>query len=92
MRKIINLSGTLVELDKIKGIVINDDGYFDIKLKSNFIKIELLNRKEYIFNPENSDWELHDLNDEILIEFPNSDIVVDKYLEMKATWEEAINE
>lgn len=92
MRKIINLGGTLVELDKVKGISINEDGYFDSKLKSNFIKIELLNRKEYILNPETSDWELHDLNDEILLEFPDSDVVFQKYTEIKEAWEEAINE
>ena len=91
MKKVINLNGTLVELNKIKGIVINDEGYFNIKLSSNFIKVELQNRKEYIFNPESNEWELHDLNDEILIEFPNSDYACTKFEQMKEIWEEAIN-
>lgn len=91
MKKIISLGGSLVELDKVKGVSINEDGYYDSKLESNYIKIELLNRKEYILNPETLDWELHDLNDEILIEFPDSDSVAEKYLQIKEVWEEAIN-
>ncbi len=91
MKKVINLNGTLVELNKIKGISINDEGFFDIKLKSNYIKVELQNRKEYIFNPETTDWELHDMNDVILIEFPSSDYVYKSFDEMKDIWEAAIN-
>lgn len=92
MKKVINLNGTLVELNKIKGICMNEDGFFDIKLKSTFIKVELQNRKEYIFNPETSEWELHDFNDEILIEFPSADYVYASFVQMKETWEEAINQ
>jgi hypothetical protein len=39
--------------------------FFDIKLKVNYIKVELQNRKEYIFDPETTDGELYDFNDEI---------------------------
>lgn len=92
MKKIINLNGTLVELNKIKGIVINEEGYSDIKLKSNFIKIELQNRKEYVFNPSEDEWELHDFNDEILIEFPNYEYVYESFIQIKTVWEEALNE
>jgi len=92
MKKVINLNGTVVELDKIKGISINEEGFFDIKLKSNFIKVELQNRKEYVFNPETNEWELHDFNDEILIEYPSSDYVYKSFEQMKEIWEEAINE
>lgn len=53
--------------------------------------MELQNRKDYIFNPETTDWELHDLNDVILIEFPSFEYVYKSFNQMKEIWEEAIN-
>ena len=91
MKKLINFNGTLVELKKIKGLVINDEGFFDIKLKSNFIKIELINRKEFLLNPESNDWELHEMNDEILIEFPDRDRAITHFLEYQQIWEESLS-
>ena len=92
MKKIINLNGTLVELDKIKGVVINEEGFFDIKLKYNFIKIELASRKEFIKNPESNEWELHDIKDEILIEYPDAEHVYKHFVQIKKIWENAIND
>jgi hypothetical protein len=92
MKKVINLNGTLVELNKIKGVSINDECFSSIKLKSNYLKIELQNRKEYIINPETNNWELHDINDEILIEYPNSEHAEKNFFRIKTIWENAINE
>ena len=92
MKKIINLNGTYVELDKIKGISMNEEGYFDIKLKSNFIKVELQNRKEYIYNPAENEWELHDVTNEILIEYPTSNYAYESIVKIKQIWEDAINQ
>ena len=91
MKKLINFNGTLVELAKIKGLVVNDEGFFDIKLKSKFIKIELINRKEFLLNPESEEWELHDMNDEILIEFPDSDTAIKHFLVYQQIWEDALS-
>lgn len=46
----------------------------------------------YIFNPETTYWELHDINDVILIEFSSSEYVYSSFNQMKETWEEAINQ
>lgn len=90
MNKIINLDGTLIELEKVKAILINEEGYFDIKLKSKFIKIILQNRKEYIFNPIINDFELIDISDEFLIEFPTDGDALRKFYKMQETWNESL--
>lgn len=90
IKKLINFGGNLVELAKIKGILVNDECFSDIKLKSKFIKIELINRKEFIMNPESEEWELHDMNDEILIEFPDSDTAVTHFMMYQQIWEDAL--
>ena len=46
MNKIINLNGNAIELAKIKAISVNE--YYNMKLKTNEIKIELTSRIEYI--------------------------------------------
>ncbi|MHA3788009.1 hypothetical protein ACX0HA_07350 [Flavobacterium hauense] len=91
MKKIINLNGTLVELAKVKSITINGEGFFDVKLKPNFIKIQLSNRKDYLYNPESKAYELIDVEDEILIEYPNSEYAYNSFLSLKEVWEEAVN-
>lgn len=91
MKKIINLNGTLVELAKVKSITINGEGFSDIKLKPNFIKIQLSNRKDYLYNPESKAYELIDVEDEILIEYPNIEYAYNSFLSLKEVWEEAVN-
>ena len=91
MKKIINLNGTLVELAKVKSITINGEGFSELKLKPNFIKIQLSNRKDFLFNPEKKTYELIDVEDEILIEYPNIEYAYNSFLSLKEVWEEAIN-
>ena len=90
MNKILNLNGTLVELNKLSAIIINDEGYFDIKLKSNQIKFILKNRKEYIYNPSEQEYELIEITDDFIVEFPNSDEAVRNIILLKNIWEDAI--
>lgn len=91
MKKIINLNGTLVELAKVKSITINGEGFSELKLKPNFIKIQLSNRKDFLYNPESKTYELIDVEDEILIEYPNIEYAYNSFLSLKEVWEEAIN-
>lgn len=91
MKKIINLNGTLVELSRVKSISINGEGFFDVKLQPNFIKIQLYNRKEYIYNPDKREHEFIDIEDEILIEYPNAEYAYNNFLGLKEVWEQAIN-
>jgi hypothetical protein len=91
MKKIINLNGTLVELAKVKSITINGEGFSELKLKPNFIKIQLSNRKDFLYNPESKTYELIDVEDEILIEYPNIEYAYNSFLSLKEIWEEAIN-
>lgn len=91
MKKIINLNGTLVELAKVKSITINGEGFSELKLKPNFIKIQLSNRKDFLYNPEIKTYELIDVEDEILIEYPNIEYAYNSFLSLKEIWEEAIN-
>jgi len=91
MKKIINLNGTLVELAKVKSITINGEGFSELKLKPNFIKIQLSNRKDFLYNPESKTYELVDVEDEILIEYPNIEYAYNSFLSLKEVWEEAIN-
>ncbi len=91
MKKIVNLNGTLVELGRVKSITINAEGFSDVKLKPNFIKILLSNRKEYLYNPEKRVHELIDVEDEILIEYPNIEYAYNSFLSLKEVWEEAVN-
>jgi len=91
MKKIINLNGTLVELGKVTSISINGEGFTNVKLKPNFIKIQLASRKEFILNPERRQFELIDIDDEILIEYPNAEFAYNNFLSLKEVWEEAVN-
>jgi hypothetical protein len=91
MKKIINLNGTLVELARIKSININGEGFTNIKLQPNFIKIQLTGRKEYVLNPERRQYELIDMEDEVLLEYPNAEFAYNNFLSLKEVWEEAVN-
>ena len=63
MKKVVNINEILT--GSIKMISIDDEGLFDINLMSDYIKVELQNRKKYIFNPKIADWELNHFNDKI---------------------------
>ncbi|MDV6168463.1 hypothetical protein R1T16_08485 [Flavobacterium sp. DG1-102-2] len=91
MKKIINLNGTLVELNRVKSICINGEGFTGLKLAPNQIKILLSGKKEYVLNPEKRSYELIDIEDEILIEYPNAEFAYSNFLSLKEVWEEAIN-
>ncbi len=81
MSKIINLNGVLIELKRIKAIIHND---YEL---SNYLKIEMNKRKEYIYNPNVEEWEIQEYNDIVNVEFPNQDIAVENYRELKNIWE-----
>ncbi|MFD2601022.1 hypothetical protein [Flavobacterium suzhouense] len=91
MKKIINLNGTLVELSKVKSITVNAEGFTNIKLQPNFIKIQLESKKEYVYNPEKRIHELIDVENEVLIEYPNAEFAYNSFLSLKDVWEEAVN-
>ena len=91
MKKIINLNGTLVELSKVKSITVNGEGFTNIRLQPNFIKIQLETRKDYIFNPEKRIHELIDVENEVLIEYPNAEYAYNSFMSLKEVWEEAVN-
>ncbi len=61
MNKIINLNGNAIELAKIKAISVKE--YYNMKLKTNEIKIELTSRIEYILNPSSEEFELQIIKD-----------------------------
>ncbi|HBK70256.1 MAG TPA: hypothetical protein DDZ39_01135 [Flavobacteriaceae bacterium] len=84
MGKTINLNGILIEFDRIKAIIHND--FID----NEFLKIELNKRKEYVFNPNTDKWEIQEFDDEILIEFPDNDIAITEYLDLKKIWEKEL--
>ena len=90
MTKIINLNGNAVELAKVKSISVNE--YFDVEPKTNQLKIEFKARKEYIFNPNEKEWELETFNDVLLVEYPNNDTAIENYWEIMKIWEEALQE
>lgn len=92
MKKIINLNGTLVELSRIKGICINSEGFTEIKLAPNQIKILLSGRKEYIYNPERRAYELIYIEDEIIIEYPNTEYAYSNFLGLMEIWETTLNQ
>lgn len=81
MNKIINLNGVLIELKRVKAII-----HSDFK-KSNFLKIEMNKRKEYVFNPNIEIWEIQEFNDFVNIEFPDNDIAVENYRQLMNIWE-----
>lgn len=86
MTKIINLNGILIDLQRVKAIFHND--YEDC----NKLRIILNNRKDYVWNPNNENWELEEISDDFYIEFPNNDIAVENYKEMKRLWEINVEE
>ncbi len=91
MKHIIDLNGTAVELKKIKGITEYWNYYIDSEpnLPPYHLKIELQNRKEYIFNPKSEEWEVHDINDYIIV--PQDEYSLNKnYRLVKGKWEDAL--
>lgn len=90
MKKIINLNGNIVELEKIKAI--SHNGYHHVKPDTNQLKIEFKTRKEYVFNPGSKEFELKTFDDTLLVDYPDHDTAVDNYLEIMEIWEEALQE
>lgn len=82
MSKIINLNGVLIEIDRLKAII--HDDYND----ANKLKFVFNLKKEYIFNPNIDEYEIHEFNDEIDIEFPDNNTAVNNYFDIKNIWEE----
>jgi hypothetical protein len=88
MNKIINLNGNAIELAKIKAISVNE--YYNMKLKTNEIKIELTSRIEYILNPSSEEFELQIIKDVLIVEFPDGDTAISNYMEMMQIWEDSL--
>lgn len=80
MSKIINLNGVMVDLRRVKSIIHNDNK------NPNVIKIEFNKRKEYVFNPNIDKWEVQEYNDQVIIDFLDSDIAVENYFQMMSIW------
>lgn len=90
MSAIINLNGNAVELAKVKSISVNE--YFDVKHKTNQLKIEFKTRKDYVFNPGSKEWELEIFNDVLMVEYPDGQVAIENYFEIMDLWEEALQE
>ena len=89
MSKIVNFNGTLVDLSRLKAIKINE--FYDIKPASNILTFELDKKSEYIFNPNEKNWELRKTENNILVEYPNGDEAVEAFKEAKNIWGEYKN-
>ncbi len=86
MERIVNLNGTLIEIDRLKGVIHNDYE------NTNLVKFVLNLKKEYIYNPNTKEYEIQDFNDEIIVDFSSSDIAGKNYFEIKNIWEEYLEE